>query len=154
MKSLLMNLVYDNFVKGKSAQWFCSVDVVHTIGYTSELARGTGILGNTKEAYNQIWNLPVDPAPITVREWIDLFASEMNVNNKVQILPRWAVKLIGIFVPILREMYEMLYQYDRDYYFDSSKFNNYFNYKPITNLKAVQETIAELRKNEFTVKSK
>jgi len=38
----------------------------------------------------------------------------MNVNNKVQILPRWAVKLIGIFVPILREMYEMLYQYDRD----------------------------------------
>jgi nucleoside-diphosphate-sugar epimerase len=78
----------------------------------------------------------------------------MNVNNKVQILPRWAVKLIGIFVPILREMYEMLYQYDRDYYFDSSKFNNYFNYKPITNLKAVQETIAELRKNEFTVKSK
>ena len=38
----------------------------------------------------------------------------MNVNNKVQILSRWAVKLIGIFVPILREMYEMLYQYDRD----------------------------------------
>jgi len=70
----------------------------------------------------------------------------MNVNNKVQILSRWAVKLIGIFVPILREMYEMLYQYDRDYYFDSSKFNNYFNYKPTINLKAIQDTLAELKK--------
>ena len=49
-----MNLIYDNLSKGKKAQWFCNADVVHTMGYVPDLAKGTAILGNTPEAFNQI----------------------------------------------------------------------------------------------------
>ena len=38
----------------------------------------------------------------------------------------------------------MNYQYDRDYYFDSTKFNNYFNYKPTPNADAVNEAVEQL----------
>ena len=48
--------------------------------------------------------------------------------------------------PYLKEMYEMRYQYDRDYYFDSSKFNKHFNYTPTSNAEAVKQTVAELKK--------
>ena len=139
--SLLLNLVYDNLAKGKAAQWFCNADVVHTMGYTPDLAKGTAILGNTDNAFNQVWNLPVDMNALTGREWVELFASEMNKNNKVQVLPLWALKLLGIFVPILREMPEMMYQFDRPYVFDCSKFIGRFNYKPISNGDAVIQTI-------------
>jgi len=70
--SLLMNLVYDNLSKDKKAQWFCNAKAIHSISYTPDLAKGTAILGNTPDAYNQIWNLPTDQAKITGEEWMGL----------------------------------------------------------------------------------
>ncbi len=144
-KSMLMNLVYENMVKGKAAQWFCNADVVHTTGYTPDLAKGTAILGNTPDAFNQIWNLPVDPTPITARQWVKLFATEMGGKEKVSVLPGWGIKLLGIFIGVVGEMYEMRYQYDREYVFDSSKFLKRFNYTPTSNADAVKQTIAALK---------
>ncbi len=146
-KSLVMNLIYDNLKKGKKAQWFCNAKVIHSCSYTPDLAKGTAILGNTPDAYDQIWNLPTSPEKITGEQWIDLFANEMNTSNKYQVLPKWGLRALGVFVPILKEMVEMCYQFDRDYYFDSSKFNTRFNFTPTTNAIAVKETIHAL-KNE------
>ncbi len=142
--SILINLVYDKFRKGKKAQWFCNADKVHSFGYVPELAKGTAILGNTESAYNQIWNLPTDENKITGREWIRLFAEEMNCEPKFSTLPGWLFKVAGLFVPMMAELSEMNYQYDRDYYFDSSKFNKAFNYSPVSNEQAVKETVAYL----------
>ncbi len=150
-KSILMNTVYDNLAKGKKAQWFCDAKVIHSVSYTPDLAKGTAILGNTESAYNKVWNLPTDPQKITGEEWIDLFATEMNASNKYQVLPGWGLKAIGLFVPILNEMYEMRYQYDRDYYFDSSKFNKEFNYTPTTNAMAVKQTVEQLKSKNAIV---
>jgi nucleoside-diphosphate-sugar epimerase len=141
--SILMNLVYDNLAKGKKAQWLCNAKVVHSIGYVPDLAKGTAMLGNTPQAYNQIWNLPTDPQKITGEEWINLFASEMGTTNKYNLLPNWLIKSVGFFVPLMKEIAEMNYQYDRDYYFDSSKFNSYFGYTPTTNATAVKQVIDE-----------
>ena len=143
--SLLMNMVYDNFMKGKSAQWFCNADVVHSSGYAPDLAKGTAMLGNASDTYNQIWNLPVDSNPITGRQWVQLFAEQMNTADKVQVLPSWGIKILGLFIPILKEMHEMKYQYDRDYFFDSSKFETKFNYLPTSNKNAVRQTLETLK---------
>jgi nucleoside-diphosphate-sugar epimerase len=144
-KSILMNLIYDNFIKGKAAQWFCNANVKHTTGFTPDLAKGTAILGNTKEAFNQVWNLPVDSEALTGKEWAALFAKEMGKENKMQVLPSWGIRALGLFVPILKEMYEMRYQYDRDYIFDSSKFKTTFNYTPTKNADAVKLTVSSLK---------
>lgn len=143
--SMLMNLIYNNFKKNKSAQWLCKVDMPHSMGYTPELAKGTALLGNTLDAYNQIWNLPVcDVAPTGI-EWATIFANEMNVKNKISTLPAWMLKVLGIFIPVLGEMYEMKYQYDRPYIFDSSKFNRRFSYKPMSNEDAVKDLMKKMK---------
>lgn len=144
-KSVLMNLIYDNLAKDKKAQWFCNAKVVHSCGYAPDLGKGTAILGNTDDAFQQIWNLPTDSERITGEGWVQLFADVMKTGNKVQVLPAWGVKALGLFVPILREMHEMLYQYDRDYFFDSSKFNKRFNYTPIPNAEAVRQVVEALK---------
>ncbi|MFN5364243.1 MAG: NAD-dependent dehydratase, partial [Bacteroidota bacterium] len=143
----VMNLIYDNLVKGKKAQWLCDATKVHSMSYTPDLAAGTAILGNTPDAYNQIWNLPTDTEKITGAGWVNLFAAEMGTGNEYQVLPNWLMKALGLFIPIMKELPEMNYQYDRDYFFDSSKFNNHFNYTPTTNANAVKETIARLKNN-------
>jgi len=56
-------------------------------------------------------------------------------------MPMWMIKIAGIFVPVLKEMGEMMYQYDRDYFFDSSKFDKRFNFKTTTYQEGVKLTI-------------
>ncbi len=144
--SMAMNLIYDNLIKGKKAQWLCDAKRVHNMSYAPDLAMGTAILGNTPDAYNQTWNLPTDSEKITGEGWINLFAKEMNASNKYQVLPNWLMKVLGLFIPIMRELPEMNYQYDRDYFFDSSKFNKRFSYTPTKNAVAVKQTVEQLKK--------
>jgi nucleoside-diphosphate-sugar epimerase len=143
--SIVINLVYENLAKGKKAQWFCNSKVVHSMGFVPDLARGTALLGNTPEAYNQIWNLPTDPQRITGEEWINLFATELRKGNKHTVLPNWLVSGIGLFVPVMKEIAEMNYQYDRDYYFDSTKFNGYFKFTLTANAVAVKQAIEQIK---------
>ncbi|MDR3667878.1 MAG: NAD-dependent epimerase/dehydratase family protein [Ignavibacteriaceae bacterium] len=141
--SVLMNTVYSNMAKRKTSQWFCNADVLHTFGYTPDLAKGMAILGNTATAFNQVWNLPTDKA-LTGREWVSLFAKEMKGKDKVRVIPSWLIKSIGIFNPVLGELNEMLYQYKSAYVFDSSKFQKAFNFRPVSNEQGVRETVKEL----------
>ena len=140
-KSFANEMVYKNFLKGKRANWFIDADKKHSFTYTPDAAKATALLGNTDDAYNTIWHLPTDKNTITGREFIELFSKEMKVSNKLVVMPMWMVRLDGIFVPVLKEMREMMYQYDRDYFFDSSKFDKRFNFKTTTYQEGVRMTV-------------
>ena len=138
-------MVYNNLAKSKKAQWMCNAKAVHTMGFVPDLAKGTAMLGNTPDAYGQIWNLPTDPQRISGEEWINLFASEMGERNDYTVLPNWMVKGLGLFIPIMKELAEMNYQFDKDYYFDSTKFNSYFKFKPTPNEIAAKKAIEQIK---------
>jgi hypothetical protein len=53
-----------------------------------------------------------------------------------------AMKFVVVFIPILREMPEMMYKNDRDYYFDSSKINQRFSFTPTSYKDFVKQTVA------------
>ena len=125
-RSFLNEVVHKNLLKGKKANWFANADKRHSFTYTPDAAKATALLGNTPDAYNQVWHLPTDPDALTGRQLTTLFAREMDTKDGISVLPTWMVKILGIFVPFLREMPEMMYQYDRDYLFDSSKFETRF----------------------------
>ena len=142
-KSFLIEVVYKNIKKGKKPNWFIKADKKHSFTYTPDAAKATAILGNTADAYGQVWHLPTDKNSLTGKEMISLFTKEMKVADKVFVLPMWLLKLLGLFIPLMKEMPEMMYQYDRDYVFDSSKFQEYFNFSPTSYQQGVKETIAQ-----------
>lgn len=139
--SVLIETVYKNFKKAKKANWFADVNKVHNFTFYTDAAKGTAILGNTPEAYNQVWHLPTDSTQITGKQWIELFALQMNVKPSYMVVPEWLAGIMGIFVPMLKELKEMIYQYDRNYFFNSSKFDKAFNYKPLTPDEAVKTMV-------------
>jgi nucleoside-diphosphate-sugar epimerase len=144
--SAVMAMVYDNLAQGKKPVWFCNAQLQHSLGYTPELTRALAKLGNTSFAFNQVWNLPT-AKPITGEKWAKLFARALKVpgQSQVRVLPKWAVRMLGLFVPVLKETCEMLYQYDRPYFFSSSKYERAFNHTPISNEDAVLETVQVLQ---------
>jgi nucleoside-diphosphate-sugar epimerase len=143
-KSVLMSLIYKNLANGKKAQWMFNAKVKHSYIYIPDAGKAIALLGNTPDAYNQIWNLPTDRRSLTAEQWISLFAKEMDKSIKYQLISGWKVRLAGYFVPFLKELFEMRYQFDRNYYFDSIKFEKYFKYSPTKYEVGVKEIVAQL----------
>ncbi|GAA4731817.1 NAD-dependent epimerase/dehydratase family protein [Flavisolibacter ginsenosidimutans] len=124
--SVLQETVYKNFRKGKAAFWMGDRSKIHSFTYTPDAARATALLGNTPDAYNQVWHLPTSDEKFTGNDWIDLFAQMMKVKRKAVTVSKPMVRLMGLFNPLMKEMVEMMYQNNRDYFFDSTKFKKRF----------------------------
>jgi hypothetical protein len=65
----------------------------------------------------------------------------MNKQKKISVLPVSAMGLVGFFVPIIKELKDVSYQLDRDYFFNSSKFNKRFNFTPTHPEIAIKEML-------------
>lgn len=141
--SLFSEAIAKNLKAGKKANWFCSTQFKHNFTYTPDAAKTTALLGNTKSAFGQVWHLPTVPAK-TMQEWIELTASELGVEPKTMVVSKSIIGLLGLFNPLMREMKEMLYQYDRDYEFDSSKIETVFKLKPTPATEAIKEIVKAL----------
>ena len=121
--SMLYSAGIERQLQGKAAQWLGSPDKRHSFTYTLDAARGLVTLALDDSATGQAWHLPTaEPAP-TTRELLELSAAMLNAPRGVQVMPRAMVSLLKWFIPILREVREMLYQNDDDYVFSSAKFN-------------------------------
>ncbi len=142
--SLLSEMVIKKLMKGKKADWFASVDKIHSFTFTPDAAKGTALLGNTSEAYGEVWHLPTTHERLTIKNWIELIGRELDKKPKYRLMSKGMMGLMGVFVSILREFKEMVYQYDRDYFFDSSKFEKRFGFQPAKPEEAVRETLGKL----------
>lgn len=125
--SFLIETIYKPLKKGSRAMLLAAADKEHSYTYTPDAAKATALLGNTPDAYNQVWHMPTDPGTLSQKEWVELFAKELNVKPRYFVMPAFFIYILGWFVPFMRETYEMLYQWDRDYSLNSSKFEKRFN---------------------------
>lgn len=128
--SALKETVFATLAEGKKANWLGSADCVHSFTYTPDAGRATALLGNTDDAYGQVWHLPTPSERWTGKDWVEAVAREMRVAPKYRSVPRFMVRLMGLFMPLMKEMVEMMYQYERDYFFDSDKFEKRFDFEP------------------------
>jgi nucleoside-diphosphate-sugar epimerase len=152
INSALGQMVANNFVAGKKAQTFGNPTKIHTYTYTPDAAKATALLGNTPDAYNQVWHLLTTKAPITGQQWIELFAKELGVEPRVQHVPNWLLKMLGLFIPVMREFPEMMYQYEQDYIFDSSKYEKRFGGTatlPADGVKAMLESMKKFENEKM-----
>jgi nucleoside-diphosphate-sugar epimerase len=141
-RSVLLELVYENFKKGKAANALYSGTTRHTYSYTPDIGRAVAQLGNTADAFGQTWHVPTTSEALTGAEWTALVAEAMGVPNKLQVMPAWLIWTLGLFVPYLKEVREMHYMYDQDYVFHSQKFTQRFGWSATPPKHALQETVA------------
>jgi nucleoside-diphosphate-sugar epimerase len=113
--------VFERLRAAKTPQWIGDAKAVHTFIYTPDAGRATAVLGQSDSAYGQTWHAPTSKEPITGERFVRLACELAGRPYKLQVAPRWMLRLMGLFVPVLRENEEMMYQFEFDYRFDSSK---------------------------------
>ena len=143
--SLPYILVIDKLMHNKKAQWMVNVNQPHSFTYTLDCVNGLYLLANKKEAFNQVWHLPTYNPAIDGKTFIKLVADEIGATARYSVLSKFMIKMAGLFNKTISELYEMLYQNEYEYYFDSSKFSTYFKYSPKSYHDGIRETIEFLK---------
>lgn len=141
--SFMMETVYKRMRVNKKPMWIGNANSIHSMTYTPDAAKATALLGNTPDAFQQIWHLPTSEERLSGKEWISLFADAMNRPASYTRITAGLIKTFGLFNGFFKELGEMMYQFESDYFFNSNKFHQRFPDFAIT---SGREGIAEIIK--------
>jgi nucleoside-diphosphate-sugar epimerase len=144
--SVLNTLVFDKMAKGKKAQWMVDDKALHSFTFTPDCGKALWLLSKNENLWNQIWHMPTASPALTGKEIISLASKIFNAPDKDFIIGKGMIGLLGVFMRVMYEMKEMLYQYDSDYIFDSSKFNKAFDFQPTSYKDGFEITAASYKK--------
>lgn len=139
--SITYVLALAKMLQGKTPQWLVDTNTPHSYTNISDIGKALRLLAHRDDAFNQVWHLPTHNPGITGKEFIKIAATELGIKPNYQVLRKWMLKMAGLFDKNIGEIYEMLNQSDSDYYFDSTKFNDTFDYTPKTYEEGIKETI-------------
>jgi nucleoside-diphosphate-sugar epimerase len=145
--SFINAMIFDNYAKGKKAQIMISDKFKHAMIFTPDAAKATALLGNTDSAFNQVWHLPTDKNVLTMKQIADLSATAIGMKMGYTVLPMWMLRILGLFIGVIKESLEMLYQNDSDYLFDSSKFDKAFTFKTTTYAEGIRQTAESYKRS-------
>lgn len=126
---------------GKAVDVFGDPALPHTYTYLPDFARGLITLSRHSEAYGRAWHTPNDRTVSTV-EMIRLIGAELGREIRMRSVTPLMVSLLGLFVPIVREMKEMMYEFQEPYIVDDRQFRASFGAVTTPLPEAVAATVA------------
>ena len=132
-------------LQGKPAQLIGRMDLPHTHTYVKDFGKALVILGERDEADGQAWHVPNDQPNMTQGELVGLFAEEASVEPKMSGMGKWMMSIGGLFIPEAKESLEMMYEYEKPFVIDSSRFEKTFGMRATPIREAIRETVAWYR---------
>jgi nucleoside-diphosphate-sugar epimerase len=132
--------VFAHALAGKPADFIGNPDLPHTYSYVPDIAAGLATLGTDERALGGVWHLP-GPETVTTRELLDLLAGDVGHPVGVRNLPKLAVRALGVFNPLLRELVEMTYEFDQPFVLDTTKYRSTFENAPTPLATAITTTV-------------
>jgi nucleoside-diphosphate-sugar epimerase len=115
---------------GKSAQLLMNPDTAHTYHFTHDVAAGLAALGAAADDdYGQWWMLPCAPAD-TTRDMVRRLSVALGRDIAVERVPGLVLAAMGLFVPVVREVREMLYSWEVPWVCDDRRFRERFGVAP------------------------
>jgi hypothetical protein len=105
------------------------------------VARTLVVLARDERAWGRPWHVPTSP-PLSQREMAKALAGLIGVPaTQVSGIPRWLVRIGGLISPLLRELPEVLYQFERPFVLDSSAVTATFGLQPTPMIEALSTTL-------------
>ena len=132
---------------GKSASFGGKLDVPHTATYIGDFGQALVLLGEREGALGQAWHVPSDRPQITQRQFGELIFQEVGLPPKISGVGKLMLSIAGIFIPGAREAVEMLYEFEKPFVVDSSKFERAFGVVATPIEEAIKATVAWYRQH-------
>lgn len=131
---------FRRLLSGKSGECFGDPDQLHSYSYTPDVAAGLVAIGLSSTARG-VYMLPVQPAEST-RQVMGRFFRALDKQPRVSRVPTWVLRAMGVFNPIVRELPEMVYQWEQPYVLDDSRIRSELGVSPTPWNDAIEATLA------------
>ncbi len=125
-------LIFEALSKHRTPSWLINDEVPHSLTFIADAAMGIATLIDEPSAWNQVWHLPTAPDPPTGKAFIEMAAEAFGAPAKYRVLNKLMLRAYGLVNSNVRESVEMLYQNERPYIFDSTKFATKFGFAGTT----------------------
>ena len=136
--------VFARAIAGKPAQVLGNPDTPHTVTHIDDFGRALVTLGERDEALGQVWHVP-NAETVTMRRFVQMAFEAASRSPRLRAAPRWGIAMAALFDPTLRAVKEQLYQSERPWMVDSSKFERAFGWSATPLPDAVAATVAWFR---------
>lgn len=128
-------------VQGKAAEGLGKIDLPHTYTYIDDFGKALVILGERPEALGQVWHVP-SPPTVSTRRFIEMIFEALGQPPKIKSMGKMMLRLGGLFIPGARETVEMMYEFEKPFVVDHSKFVNAFGDISTPLGEAIRKTVA------------
>lgn len=145
-QSNLGDRVFVPALAGAKAQVLGDPDMPHSYTYIPDIGSALVVLGDRDEALGQAWHLPNSP-PQTTRELVDIVYRAAGHAPRLRAAPNLLVRAVGLVNPTMRELGEMLYEFDEPFIVDSSRFEQTFGISATPATDAVAQTARWYRRD-------
>ncbi|MFZ4619264.1 MAG: NAD-dependent epimerase/dehydratase family protein [Bacteroidota bacterium] len=127
-------------VSGKKASLIGNIDVPHTFTYIKDFGAALVTLAEHDDVFGQVWHVPSAPA-VSQREFILKIFQELKMKPEYNSMGKLMLMMGGLFIPAARESVEMLYEFEKPFVMDSTKFEKRFGVTAVSTDNAVRETV-------------
>ena len=127
-------------VQDKAAEGVGNLDAPHTYSFIDDFGKALVILGERDAALGQAWHIP-NAETVSTRRFIELIFESLGQPVKIKSLGRMMMAIGGLFIPAARESLEMMYEFEKPFVVDSSKFARAFGDHATPLKQAIHETV-------------
>jgi nucleoside-diphosphate-sugar epimerase len=118
--------VMPRLLRGKPVSTLGDPDAPHSWSYLPDVARALVEVAGEERAWGRAWHVPTRPA-LSVREMVDRLAAQSETGPvAVRRLSPVVLGVASVLSPLIRELKEIRYQFDRPFVVDSSAYEAEF----------------------------
>jgi nucleoside-diphosphate-sugar epimerase len=136
--------VIRDVLAGKPAYLIGNPDLPHSLTYVPDHAACMLALATQADAYGEAWHTPNNPTQ-SLRSFLEQVAALGGSPLKLRIAGRLMLRVMGVFKPDMRELIEMLYQFESPFIVNHDKVTRRFGLTPTPLPQALRETVAWAR---------
>lgn len=130
----------DAVYAGKTVRLFGDISLPHTFTYIRDFAAAMINVGEAHDAFGQVWHAP-NASALSLDKWLHLFEVITNKGIKKSIMPKYVIRIAGLFSHFIKELVEMAYQFEYPYLINHDKYVNRFGNHSTSPSDIVKETI-------------
>jgi len=141
--SALGSKVFANLLAGKPATMIGKLDIPHSYAYIRDVGKNTVLAAGSPEAFGKIWHLPT-AGPITQQQILDILRDMLSRNVHANCV---SSGFGAGFNPEFKAWKDVMYQYERPYVINHSRFSTTFGERCTAHTQALWETLDWYRKS-------
>lgn len=138
----MMAPIFLNALKGKKAMWMGSLYEQHSLIDINDAARAAVELALTDKAFGTTIHV-AGFGPLTGQEFLAKVFQQAGQTAKMGVYTKTFFSWMGFFIPELKELVEMMYEFEKPFVLDDTKFRTLFpNFKMTSHDETIQKTLA------------